>query len=324
MKFSIANAARITLAFLLVHVATSFGQAPIVQPDGYAMQNGGTTGGGSATPTTVSTAAAFKSAIKNDDPAVIVVKGRLNVGPVNIGSNKTIIGADVHSGLHGGTIKVRGRNIIFQSLTIGPAKGDAMELSGAKNVFITKCEFHDSSDELCSIVRESDYVTVSWCKFYFEKSHSHAFGGLIGNRDDRTSDRGKLHVTLHHNWYADGVRERMPRVRYGHVHIYNNYYNSVGCGYCIGTGFECHIRVENTCFENIKNPWREQAIGALKSGGEIGWNGLIFERCSQPTYIPNKFPVFTPPYAFTMDAVKDVKRLITDPVYGAGNRLIRN
>jgi pectate lyase len=199
-----------------------------------------------------------------------------------------------------------------------------MEVSGAKNIFITKCEFHDSSDELCSIVRESDYVTVSWCKFYFNKSHSHAFGGLIGNRDDRASDRGKLHVTMHHNWYAEGVRGRMPRVRYGHVHIYNNYFGSAGNGYCIGTGFECHIRLENSCFEKINNAWREQAIGALASGGEIGWKNLLFKSCSQPTYIPNKYPVFTLPYSFTMDKVEDVKRLVTDPTHGAGNRLVRH
>jgi pectate lyase len=129
---------------------------------------------------------------------------------------------------------------------------------------------------------------------------------------------------MHHNWYAEGVRGRMPRVRYGHVHIYNSYFNSAGNGYCIGTGFECHIRLENSCFEKINNAWREQAIGALASGGEIGWKNLLFKNCSQPTYIPNKYPVFTPPYSFTVDKVEDVKRLVTDPTHGAGNRLIRN
>jgi pectate lyase len=190
-----------------------YAQPAVSVPDGYATQNGGTTGGSRATPVTVKTASAFKAVVENDDPAVIIVKGKLNVGSVNIDSNKTIIGADVDSGLYGGTIKVRGSN--------------------------------------------------------------------------------------------------------------NNYYNSAGNGYCIGTGFECHIRLENTCFENITSAWREQAIGALKSGGEIGWNKLIFKNCSQPTYIANKYPVFTPPYSFTTDEVEDVKHLVTDPVYGGGNRLVR-
>jgi hypothetical protein len=175
---------------------------------------------------------------------------------------------------------------------------------------------HDAGDEILSIVRESDFVTVSWCKFYFDNTHSHAFGHLIGNRDDRTTDRGKLHVTMHHNWYAHGIRGRQPRVRYGHVHIYNNYYNSVGSGYCIGTGYECHIRLENTHFENISTPWQEQAIGALESGGEIGWYGLKFTGCSQPTYIGNSFPVFNLPYTYVADPVDSVKQFV---VAGAGN-----
>ena len=311
------------LIFMMLFAPASHGESTVAIPDGYATQNGGTTGGGNVTPVTVSSADAFKSAVDHDTPAVIIVKGKLNVGSVNIGANKTIVGADIKAGLYGGTIKVRKRNNIIQNLTIGPARGDAMELSGAKNIFITKCDFHDSSDELCSIVRESDFITVSWCKFYFEKTHSHAFGGLIGNRDDRNSDSGKLHVTMHHNWYANGVRGRMPRVRYGHVHIFNNYYGSAGSGYCIGTGFECHIRLENTCSENVKSPWREQKIGALTSGGEIGWNNLVFDSCTKPTYIPNAYPVFTPPYSLTMDKVEDVKSLVTDPTYGAGNRLMR-
>jgi pectate lyase len=293
----------------------------VATPDGYATQNGGTTGGGEAQPITVSTAEAFKSAVSGEKPAVVVVEGQFEIGSVNVGPNKTIIGADVNAGLSGGTLKIKEDNVIIQNLTFGPSDGDAMEVSGAKNVFITKCAFHDSSDELCSVVRESDFVTISWCKFYFDETHSHAFGGLIGNRDDRESDRGKLHVTMHHNWYAEGVRGRMPRVRFGHVHIYNNYYNSPDSGYCIGTGFECHIRLENSCFEEVKTPWREQKIGALESDGEIGWQNLAFQGCEVPTYIENKFPVFKPAYVFQADNVNDVKGLVIDPNRGAGNCL---
>ncbi len=293
----------------------------VATPDGYATQNGGTTGGGDAPRVTVSTAEAFSKAVSGDEPAVVIVDGQIEIGNVNVGSNKTIVGAGVTAGLSGGTLKVRSNNVIVQNLTLGPAEGDAIEVSGAKNVFITKCSFHDSSDELCSVVRESDFVTISWCKFYFDKPHGHAFGGLIGNGDDRESDRGKLHVTMHHNWYAEGVKGRMPRVRFGHVHIYNNFYNSIGSGYCIGTGFECHVRVENSCFEKVKRPWREQKVGALQSGGEIGWSNLAFEGCEQPTYIENKFPVFELPYSFDADKVEDVKARVTDSTRGAGNCL---
>ncbi|MCE5185944.1 MAG: hypothetical protein LLF76_07445 [Planctomycetaceae bacterium] len=310
---------RLTLVLILFVAAASYGQPLVAIPDGYATQNGGTTGGGSAVPVTVSTASAFLSAVGNNNPAVIVVEGRLEVGNVDIGSNKTIIGADTSSGLYGGVIRVQGTNCIFQNLTIGPASGDTFEVSGATNVFIHKCEFFDSTDELCSIVRQADYVTVSWCKFYFNNPNSHSYAHLIGNGDDVTADRGKLHVTLHHNWYAEGVRGRMPRVRFGYVHIYNNYYNSPSNGYCIGIGFECHIRVEHSHFDSINNPWAD--YGGVTNGG-FGWADLKFEGCSQPTFVPNTFPVFTPPYAYSMDPVNNVKGLLTDPLYGAGNCLI--
>ena len=130
----------------------------------------------------------------------------------------------------------------------------------------------------------------------------------MGNDDDRTSDRGKLHVTMHHNWYAENVRGRMPRVRYGHVHIYNNYYNSVGNSYCIGVGYECHIRVQNTYLESVSAPWAD--YGGV-SNGEMGWDNLKFVNCSQPTFVSNSYPVFEPPYQYEMDPVEDVKAIVT-------------
>jgi pectate lyase len=297
--------------FATLTVTTNSG---VAIPDGYATQNGGTTGGGNATPTIVTTAAAFRLAVSGTTPRVVVVQGRIDLGGgVSIDSNKTIMGADTSSGLYNGTINVRGANYIFQNLTLGPSSGDVMEISGARNVFVTKCEFYGSTDELCSIVRQADFITVSWSKFHFPNPDSHSFAHLIGNADSATADRGKLHVTLHHNWYGAGVRGRMPRVRFGHVHLYNNYYNSPGNGYCIGVGVECHIRVENTHFESVSRPWADYG-GA--SNGAIGWANLKFVNCSQPTFMANTFPVFTPPYAYTLDPVDNVKAIVTA---GAGN-----
>ncbi|MFN6946441.1 MAG: polysaccharide lyase family 1 protein, partial [Cytophagaceae bacterium] len=221
------------ITFFLSCTLNVYAQTPqIARPDGYAGSRG-TTGGGNATPITVSTAEAFRSAVNNNNPAVIIVNGRLNVGAVTVGSNKTIVGANTSSGLYGGTIRVRGTNYIFQNLTIGPSNDDCIEIRGATNVFITKCNFYDGADGNLDIVRGADFVTVSWCKFYYVNQKDHKFSMLIGNGDGVTDDDGKLHITLHHNWFAEGVNSRMPRVRYGYVHIFNNYYSSSGNNYCI-------------------------------------------------------------------------------------------
>jgi pectate lyase len=121
---------------------------------------------------------------------------------------------------------------------------------------------------------------------------------------------------MHHNWYAEGVQGRMPRVRYGEVHIYNNYYNSENNGYVIGIGTECHIRLENSQFVNVNSPWAD--YGGT-SNGEIGWDNLLFEGCSVPTFMPNAYStVFTPPYTYSLDPVDSVESIVKA---GAGNRL---
>jgi pectate lyase len=119
---------------------------------------------------------------------------------------------------------------------------------------------------------------------------------------------------MHHNWYSTNVIGRMPRVRFGHVHIYNNYYDNKTSGYCLGVGIECHIRVENTHFDYTKAaPWADYGG---RSNGEIGWSGLRFDGCSQPTFMPNKYPVFELPYTYKLDPVENVKALV---MAGAGN-----
>ncbi len=305
----------IWVAVLLTALSyVSYGQAEIATPDGYAgyMQ---TTGGGNTTPITVNTAQELLDAVDGNTPAVIIIDGIIPMESFEVGSNKTLIGADSLSGISGGVIKVKGTNYIFQNLTLGPSDQDVMEIRGATNVFVHKCDFYDSSDELLSIVREADFVTVSWCRFYFDNPDSHSYAHLIGNSDNAVEDEGKLHVTLHHNWYEDGIRGRMPRVRFGHVHVYNNYFNSLGNDYCIGTGKQCHIRVEKCHFDQVDDLWKE--FGALDSGGIIGWDDLKVEGGSSiPTYIDNSYPAFLLPYNYSPDPVCDIKEML---IAGAGN-----
>jgi pectate lyase len=69
-------------------------------------------------------------------------------------------------------------------------------------------------------VRASNYVTVANSRF--ETSDK---SNLIGNGDSgrEWSDQGRLKVTMTGNhWYFN--QSRMPRVRYGKVHLYNNFY----------------------------------------------------------------------------------------------------
>ena len=204
-------------------------------------------------------------------------------------------------------------NCIIQNLTSGPhSNGNVLEVSGATRIFITKCTFHDSTDELCSIVRQADNVTVSWCRFYFNTPDDHSYGNLIGNGDDVTADRGKLHVTMHHNWYDNGVKGRMPRVRFA-IYIFTTIT-------AVTTQTIVSEPVMNA-ISGLKTPISAMSktrgpITVHPAAAAIGWSGLLLDGTSQPAFTSNSFPVFTPPYSFTMDPVNNVESIVRA---GAGN-----
>lgn len=292
----------------------------VATPDGFAAQ---ATGGSGGSDITVTTASAFKTAAESSEAQVITVSGMLYFGSstVSINSNKTIIGTDSNSGISGNLVISKKSNVIVQNLNItnpsGIGTGDGLEISGSTKVFVTKCTFTDCKDGMLDVVRASDNVTVSWCRFRYVNQTVHNFSNLIGNGDSATGDRGKLHVTMHHNWYDVGVTDRQPRVRFGYVHCYNNYYGSNSDTYTVGVGNEAHILLENNYFENQGDPWRD-----FRSSGSISyqltWNsGNVFVNSPLPTWASNSSSTFSRPYSYPLLTGADIKNLVTG---GAGNR----
>jgi len=285
-----------------------------------------TTGGSGGTVVTVSNAADLEYyAESSTNPYIILISGTIDIGSsIEIRSNKTLRGLDSNATLIGQLgFQNRDSNIIIERLNItnpydygeGDGVGIKQEIS---NVFITKCTFYDCMDGCLDISNESDLITVSWCKFYYTFDSGHNFSNLIGSSDKQTGDRGKLRVTMHHNWWTTLCKERMPRVRYGQVHVYNNYYSDLlNGGYCIGVGVESHLRVENNYFNRVPMPWKDYYSSTGYPAGEIGWNdGNVFFDCSVPTWAANQYDtIFTPPYSYTPD---DAARIPCIVQYGAG------
>jgi len=271
---------RVAATFAALAVTTAAVPAfAVTSPDfpmaGFATQNGGTTGGKGYSEVTVDNVNDLKSYAKAGNK-IIYVKPGTYMGPVEVGSNVTIYG--------------------YQGAIIAqPTSGSAMKLSGSKNVIIRNLKFkgvgaHDDDDEDClqvnhesknvwidhvdvydghdgnlDITNASDFVTISWTKFsYTSASSGHQFSNLIGNSKTKTSDRGHLNVTIHHTWWADGVVERMPRVRFGKVHVANNLFDSKNASYCVRAAIEADIRIERNVFIGV-----QKALDLYTSDGAI-------------------------------------------------------
>ena len=295
------------------------------------------TGGAGGQPVTViDEPNLIKYAKDTTTPYIIQISGTIDVNPVagqdtsfEINSNKTIRGIGTNPTIRGNVGFVnRGGNIIIENLNItNPHAGSTYDGISLKqdihNVFVTKCTIYDCGDGGFDITNRSNYITVSWCKFYFNNpapDEAHRFMCLVGHSDGYTDDIGKERVTYHHNWWANRVKERMPRVRYGLVHVYNNYYSNLETGgYCIGVGVESQLRVEGNYFNAVPNPWADYYTGN-GAAGHIGWDtNNIFYNCTQPTWATNEYAtIFTPPYSYKPLDDANVLPTIVPAYAGAG------
>ena len=197
---------------------------------------------------------------------------------VRLPSNTTLIGAGPGAGLLNGRIEIIGvSNVIVRNLYIvapcdvapvwDPTDGatgnwnsayDAITLQGAEHVWIDRNTITDAptTDDLLpkengktrqchdgaiDITRGSNYVTVS-----YNLIDRHDKTMLIGHSDSYGDDLGRLKITIANNVFSN-VTQRAPRVRYGQVHLFNNYH--VGSrsdpvyphSYSVGVGYAAQI-----------------------------------------------------------------------------------
>jgi pectate lyase len=74
------------------------------------------------------------------------------------------------------------------------------------------------------VTHASDAVTISWNRFH---DHINNAGSLVGHSaDNGAEDTGHLTVTYHHNLFLN-IPTGSPRTRFGHIHVFDNYYLTV-------------------------------------------------------------------------------------------------
>lgn len=256
-----------------------------LQAHGFASLNGGTTGGSGGSTITVSNGKALQAAIDNSTgPLTILVQGTItaaNTGAREIlidgRKNLTIQGAGDGGELNGIGIHVKNgsSNLIIQNLKIHhvPAgAGDAIGIEGGShNIWIDGNELYSSMsvnkdyyDGLLDLKRGTEYVTVS--NNYF---HDHHKVSLVGYSD---SDEGGRYITYNHNIFQN-VGSRLPSVRDGYVHIYENYYKDVETS-GINLRMGAVGLIENNVFVNVRDPVSSQDSAAV---GRWDLRGNSFE-----------------------------------------------
>lgn len=250
-------------------------------------------------------------------------QARVRIRP---GSNTTIVGVGQDATLKGIWMDIRGTanvadsrtNIIVRNLNLvdtydcfpqwAPNDGalgswnslyDSISLRDSNNVWVGHNHFEDVEtsdgtlpsrfgvlfqvhDGLLDITNASDLVTVSWNVF---RNHDKVM--LIGSSDNAPNDVGKLRVTLHHNLF-EALGQRVPRVRFGQVHVYNNYYKicaTPGYGYSWGVGVQSQIFAEENFFLIDTNAIAPARIIGRFNGTNIHEAGSLVSVTPRPRYV---------------------------------------
>jgi pectate lyase/pectin methylesterase-like acyl-CoA thioesterase len=265
---------------------------------------------------------------------------------VRLPSNTTLIGAGPGAGLINGRIEINGvANVIVRNLTIvapcdvatvwDPTDGatgswnaayDAIGIQGAEHVWIDRNTITDAPvtddtlpiengktrqchDGAIDITRGANYVSVTYNVF-----DRHDKTMLIGHSDSNTADIGRLKITIANNVFTD-ISQRAPRVRFGQVHLFNNYHvgsktasvyaHSYSAGIGIGAQIVSHANVFaiTGAFDcsSIVSTLNPNAVSAFNDTGSQ-LNGAALGSCPV-----NSSVSWTIPYAFTPRPVALVK-----------------
>ncbi len=263
----------------------------------------------------------LKMYLASPDPYVVSFSGLIQgVDLIPIASDKTLLGVGDSAHLDGIELQINGsRNVIIRNLTVSNVvadgtgiANDAIEITGgARNVWIDHCELYsdllhgkDYYDGLLDIKNESSFITVSWSNI-----HDHFKASLISSGDEQVGDT-VIRATYHHNYFHD-CGSRLPSIRFGRAHVFDNYYFNNTTGSCVDSRMGAVVRAEGNYFSSSKN-----TIGWFEGPATGYWDvaNNVFLNCTgaQPTTSTGQL---MPPYTYVVD---DPNGLPTSIAAGAG------
>jgi pectate lyase len=129
---------------------------------------------------------------------------------------------------------------------------------------------------------------------------------LYGHTDGSTQAAidAQFRITLHHN-FIESTDGRNPSLRYGVLHMYNNYFKDI-TDYGMASRQGAHALIQNNLYENVNIP-----ITTNKFTGE-GYaceSGNIFTNCGANSITQTGCDFWTSsmlPYSYTLDAASSL------------------
>ncbi|KAK4489848.1 hypothetical protein RD792_000493 [Penstemon davidsonii] len=167
--------------------------------------------------------------------------------------------------------------------------GDGISIFGSTNIWIDHVSMSKCDDGLIDIVEASTAITISNSHF---AQHNEVM--LFGASDSYKKDQ-IMQITLAFNHFGKGLKQRMPRVRYGFVHVVNNLYTRWEM-YAIGGSHGPTILSQGNDFTAPNNPFakevtkRDYATESVwknwvwKSEGDVMRNGAFFKQSGNPKH----------------------------------------
>jgi pectate lyase len=324
------NPATITMdankAITATFTQSTSGNSPDFSMTGYATQNGGTTGGQGGSTIVINTLAELQawalSRENNTTPQIAYINGKITSSQTTLvtikhGANISIYGMGSTAELQNVGLNIRNYdNVIVRNLKIHEVfyPNDALTLDDVVNGWVDHCEFYskigagigvDTYDGLLDIKNGSRNITVSW-----NYLHHHMKNMLFGHSDNSTQAPidGPMRITLHHN-FVESTDGRNPSLRFGAVHMYNNYFKDI-TDYGIAVRQGAHALIQNNVYENVKLP-----ITTNKFTGE-GFaceSGNIFTNSGANSITQTGCNFWTNaelPYAYTLDPASSVTSIV--------------
>ncbi|KAH6763153.1 Pectate lyase family protein [Perilla frutescens var. hirtella] len=165
--------------------------------------------------------------------------------------------------------------------------GDALTVFSSNNVWIDHVSLSKATDGLIDVIEGSTAVTISNCKF-----NHHNDVMLLGAHEESSKD-AIMQVTVAFNRFGIGLIQRMPRVRWGFVHVVNNDYSHWEL-YAIGGSAHPTIISQGNRFrasnyrytkEVTKRDYAEESEWKnwqWRSEGDLFTNGAYFRESGPP------------------------------------------